>query len=104
VPAGIDRFPRELIEQHFGGDNASPGCPVEPILALGAEDYEGGDPTVFNMAVMGCGSAAANGVSSCTATVSAEMFDGLWPGFDAPRCRSRRSPTACTRRPGCAAR
>ena len=53
VPAGIDRFPRELIEMQFGGENASPGMPVEDILALGAEDYEGGDPTVFNMAVMG---------------------------------------------------
>ncbi len=29
VPAGIDRFPRELIEQYFGGDNACPGVPVE---------------------------------------------------------------------------
>ena len=26
VPAGIDRFPRELIETQFGGDNALPGC------------------------------------------------------------------------------
>ena len=43
-PAGIDRFPRELVEQYFGGDNAVPGVPVDRILALGAEDYEGGDP------------------------------------------------------------
>src|SRR5205085_9830616 len=53
VPAGIDRFPRDLVEQYFGGDNACPGVPVERILALGSEDYEGGDPSVFNMAVMG---------------------------------------------------
>ena len=44
VPAGIDRFPRDLVEQYFGGDNASRGVPVDKILALGAEDYEGGDP------------------------------------------------------------
>ncbi len=31
VPAGIDRFPRELVEQYFGGDNASPGVPVDKI-------------------------------------------------------------------------
>ena len=28
VPAGIDRFPREMIERFFGGDNAEPGMPV----------------------------------------------------------------------------
>ena len=42
-PAGIDRFPRELVEQYFGGDGPTPGVPVERILALGAEDYDGGD-------------------------------------------------------------
>ncbi len=83
VPAGIDRFPRELIEMQFGGENASPGMSVEDILALGAEDYEGGDPTVFNMAVMGFRlSGRANGVSQLHGHVSREMFNGLWPGFD----------------------
>ncbi|MDX6360214.1 MAG: glycogen phosphorylase, partial [Nocardioidaceae bacterium] len=53
VPAGIDRFSRELIEQYFGTNGALPGVPLERILALGAEDYQAGDPTVFNMAVMG---------------------------------------------------
>ena len=64
VPAGIDRFPRELVEQYFGGDGADPGVPVDRILALGAEDYDGGDAGVFNMAVMGFRLAQrANGVS-----------------------------------------
>jgi glycogen phosphorylase len=84
VPAGIDRFPRELVEQHFGGDNASPGVPVDRVLALGAEDYPGGDPGVFNMAVMGLRLAQrANGVSVLHGEVSRSMFTGLWPGFDA---------------------
>ena len=83
VPAGIDRFPRELIEMQFGGENAMPGMPVDDILALGSEDYEGGDPTVFNMAVMGFRLAGrANGVSQLHGHVSREMFNGLWPGFD----------------------
>jgi glycogen phosphorylase len=83
VPAGIDRFSRELIEMHFSGENASPGMAVADILALGAEDYEGGDPTVFNMAVMGFRLAGrANGVSELHGHVSREMFNGLWPGFD----------------------
>jgi glycogen phosphorylase len=80
VPAGIDRFGRDQIETFFGG---VPGLPVEKILALGAEDYPGGDPTVFNMAVMGLRLAQrANGVSQLHGIVSREMFDGLWPGFD----------------------
>jgi starch phosphorylase len=83
VPAGIDRFPRDLVEQFFGGENATPGVPVERILALGAEDFEGGDPAVFNMAVMGLRLAQrANGVSQLHGTVSRGMFGGLWPAFD----------------------
>jgi glycogen phosphorylase len=83
VPAGIDRFPRELMEQYFGGSSPVPGVPVDRILALGAEDYEGGDPSVFNMAVMGFRLAQrANGVSQLHGHVSRGMFNGLWPAFD----------------------
>ncbi len=83
VPAGIDRFGRDQIETFFGRDNASPGVPVEKILALGAENYPGGDSSVFNMAVMGLRLAQrANGVSRLHGAVSREMFHGLWPGFD----------------------
>src|SRR5580704_18341682 len=61
VPAGIDRFGRDLIERHFAGD---PYLPVERVLSLGAETYPGGDPEVFNMAVMGMRLAQrVNGVS-----------------------------------------
>jgi glycogen phosphorylase len=84
VPAGIDRFPRELVEQYYGGDNAVPTVPVDGILALGAETYEGGDPGVFNMAVMGLRLAQrANGVARLHGVVSRGMFNGLWPAFDA---------------------
>jgi len=83
VPAGIDRFQRDLIEMQFGGANARSGVPVDSILALGAENFEGGDPNVFNMAVMGFRLAGrANGVSRLHGHVSREMFSGLWPGFD----------------------
>ena len=85
VPAGIDRFPRDLIAEHFGRENGNPGVPVQRILALGAETYPGGDPGAFNMAVMGLRLAQrANGVSLLHGEVSREMFGGLWPGFDAP--------------------
>ncbi|MDQ1482146.1 MAG: glycogen phosphorylase [Actinomycetota bacterium] len=83
VPAGIDRFGADLIRLYFGGDNASPGVPIESLLALGAEDYPGGEPGVFNMAVMGLRLAQrANGVSRLHGVVSRQMFHGLWPGFD----------------------
>lgn len=83
VPAGIDRFPCELVEQYLGEAGATPGVPVERVLALGAEDYAGGDPGVFNMAVMGFRLAQrANGVSQLHGHVSRGMFNGLWPAFD----------------------
>ena len=82
VPAGIDRFPRDLVARQFAGAE-EPGLPVEDILALGAETYEGGDPGVFNMAVMGMRLAQrVNGVSRLHGSVSRAMFTGLWPGFD----------------------
>ncbi len=83
VPAGIDRFPRDLVEQYFGGHSPLTGVPVEDVLALGTEDYEGGDPGVFNMAVMGFRLAQrANGVSLLHGNVSRGMFNGLWSSFD----------------------
>ncbi len=86
VPAGIDRFPLEMVQRYLGGKPAAdgestllPGVPVARILALGAED----DPTKFNMAHMGLRLAQrANGVSLLHGRVSRSMFNELWPGFD----------------------
>ena len=76
VPAGIDRFSRDLVALHVAGMS---GLPVERILALGAEE----DPTIFNMAHMGLRlGQRANGVSLLHGEVSREMFAPLWPGFD----------------------
>jgi glycogen phosphorylase len=81
VPAGIDRFDTELIEAQFSG--AADGLTGDQIVAFGAETYPGGDPGVFNMAVMGMRLAQrVNGVSKLHGEVSREMFTGLWPGFD----------------------
>ena len=83
VPAGIDRFTRDLVERHFSGAAADPALPLDRVLALGAETFPGGDPAVFNMAVMGMRLAQrVNGVSKLHGEVSREMFAGLWPGFD----------------------
>ncbi len=75
VPAGIDRFPRALIERYFAGF----GVPLDQLIPLGAED----DPTKFNMAHMGLRlGQRANGVSRLHGQVSRGMFSDLWPGFD----------------------
>ncbi len=83
VPAGIDRFEAKLVMDHFSGDAAIPGIPAEAIVALGAEDFEGGDPAIHNMAVMGLRtSKRANGVAKLHGIVSRGMFHQLWSGFD----------------------
>ncbi|SNS05009.1 starch phosphorylase [Geodermatophilus pulveris] len=75
VPAGIDRFPRTLIERYFAGF----GVPLEHMIPLGSES----DPTKFNMAHMGLRlGQRANGVSRLHGHVSRGMFNYLWPGFD----------------------
>ncbi|TGD87990.1 glycosyltransferase family 1 protein [Mycolicibacterium sp. CH28] len=82
VPAGIDRFPVEMVQRYFGDDEPTgllPGVPAGRVLAFGAED----DPSKFNMAHMGLRLAQrANGVSLLHGRVSRTMFDELWPGFD----------------------
>ncbi len=80
VPAGIDRFPVEMVTRYFGGNTPLlPGVPLDRVIAFGAED----DPAKFNMAHMGLRLAQrANGVSLLHGRVSREMFNELWPGFD----------------------
>ena len=83
VPAGIDRFPLDMVRHYFsdaGSDTALlPGVSTERVLALGAED----NPNTFNMAHMGLRLAQrANGVSKLHGAVSRDMFGGLWSGFD----------------------
>nr|MDQ3385220.1 alpha-glucan family phosphorylase [Actinomycetota bacterium] len=52
VPAGIDRFPRPLLERYFSGWAAECGITMDELMALGHEPGE--DPGApFNMAVMG---------------------------------------------------
>ena len=83
VPAGIDRFDSSLVRQYFSTD-LLPGVAVDDVLALGAENYEGGTDNTFNMAVMGLRlGQRANGVSLLHGEVSRGMFGALWPGFDA---------------------
>ncbi|WP_313673403.1 alpha-glucan family phosphorylase [Mycolicibacterium sp.] len=83
VPAGIDRFPVEMVERYFGDEGhygLVPGVPLRRVLGFGAES----DPSKFNMAHMGLRlGQRSNGVSQLHGRVSREMFAELWPGFDA---------------------
>jgi len=80
VPAGIDRFPRELMERYFARWMGEVGLDAEGLMALGHRPDE--DPTApFNMAVMGMRLAARrNGVAALHGVVSRDMFADLWPG------------------------
>jgi starch phosphorylase len=80
VPAGIDRFPKEMMERYF--KRFAEECKVSfaELMALGQEPGSGPEAP-FNMAVMGLRLASmSNGVSKLHATVSRRMFSGLWPG------------------------
>ena len=80
VPAGIDQFPRELIEAYFSGWAEECGIGIDQLMELGHRPgSEPGDR--FNMAVMGMRLAERrNGVSALHGEVSREMFHDLWPG------------------------
>lgn len=88
VPAGIDRFPVDMVKRYFGGPEGDPsgavsrllpGVSLDRVIWFGAED----DPSKFNMAHMGLRLAQrANGVSLLHGKVSRGMFNELWPGFD----------------------
>jgi len=81
VPAGIDRFPRELMEQYFTAFAAEMGISFEQLWELGRRADE--DDDRFNMAVMGLRLAArSNGVARLHGAVSRRMFRGLWPDLE----------------------
>ncbi len=82
VPAGIDRFPRELMERYFWGWAAECNVTIDQLMELGHFPDEA-SYAPFNMAVMGLRLAGmSNGVSKLHGQVSREMFRSLWPGID----------------------
>ncbi|HEX6254543.1 MAG TPA: alpha-glucan family phosphorylase [Euzebyales bacterium] len=78
VPAGIDKFPADLMRRYLPAVAAACGVDVDRVLALGQHTPGAHEP--FNMAVLGLRlSALANGVSQLHGTVSRRMFTSLWP-------------------------
>ena len=79
VPAGIDRFPAELMEKYFGSWAPELGITFDQLMAIGHRPDEPEEKR-FNMAVMGLKLAArANGVAALHGAVSRQMFNGVWP-------------------------
>jgi starch phosphorylase len=79
VPAGIDRFPAELMETYFAGWAKECGISIDQLMELGHEPGEPADAP-FNMAVLGLKlSYRANGVSKLHGRVTRFMFSSLWP-------------------------
>ena len=79
VAAGIDRFPRDLMERYFKpwADECDVG--FDELMAIGHVPGEPPDAP-FNMAVMGLRLAgASNGVSKLHGEVSRAMYQPLWP-------------------------
>jgi len=80
VPAGIDRFPRDLFEPYFTRFADALGVTFDELYALGTRDDE--PDGKFNMAVMGIRLASRrNGVAALHGAVAREMFSGMWPAI-----------------------
>lgn len=83
VPAGIDRFENELLEEYLGAFLPSINLSLGEFTALGKMDAADRDE-LFCMAVLALRLAGAtNGVSALHGHVSREMWHRVWPG--APR-------------------
>ncbi len=80
VPAGHDRFPSDLIEEHLGPLRDQLGISHERLMGFGREHpHDHGEP--FCMTVLGLLlSRRANAVSSLHGEVSRAMWKGLYPG------------------------
>src|SRR5262245_41748553 len=80
VPAGHDRFPPDLVEEHLGPLREAMGLDREGLLAWGRVD-PGNPHETFCMTVLALKlSHRANAVSSLHGRVSRAMWTGLYPG------------------------
>ena len=79
VPAGIDRFPNDLMQKYFTSLRRRSASRFDELMAVGQRADEPDDDR-FNMAVMGLRLAGrSNGVAQLHGAVSREMFQGMWP-------------------------
>ncbi len=81
VPAGIDRFPSDMIVRYFRQFHDSLRLDMEGLLALGRENVYNRNE-FFSMAVLAIRTSDwANGVSKLHGEVSRSMWKNIWPGL-----------------------
>ncbi|MBI5669499.1 MAG: alpha-glucan family phosphorylase [Chloroflexi bacterium] len=79
VPAGLERFGFDLMDEHFTDYYRSLGLSRDQFLDLGRENM--GTYELFSMAVLALNTAAqANGVAKLHGEVSRRMWQWLYPG------------------------
>lgn len=80
VPAGIDRFPAEMVKRYFDAFAPSLRLDMEGLLALGRDDVFNKNES-FSMATLAIRTSdACNGVSKLHGEVSRDMWQTIWPG------------------------
>jgi len=79
VPAGLERFGFDLIDEHFTDYMKELGLSRDEFIDLGRENM--GDYELFSMSVMAIKHASeANGVAQLHGVVSREMWQWVFPG------------------------
>lgn len=79
VPAGHDRFSRDLVDRVLGPWRDSLGLPRGTFMDLGRERPGDWEETLSMTVVPLRASTATNGVSALHGHVSRRMFNALWP-------------------------
>ncbi|MBX3081670.1 MAG: alpha-glucan family phosphorylase [Anaerolineae bacterium] len=80
VPAGLERFGFDLIDEHFGYMWQDLGISRDQFLDLGREDM--GGYQLFSMAVLALNlSSAANGVAKLHGEVSRKLWQWMYPNL-----------------------
>jgi len=80
VPAGIDRYPPDMMQRYFKDYHHHLRLDMEGLLALGREDVFN-KKEFFSMAVLAVRTSDwCNGVSRLHGKVSRSMWHNIWPG------------------------
>jgi starch phosphorylase len=78
VPAGVDRFSRELVDRHLGPYITKIGATLDDVMALGNETGGQGQPLTTTVLAMRS-SAYTFGVSQLHGRVSRRIWGQVWP-------------------------
>jgi len=79
VPAGNDRFPLDLVDEHLRPLRERLGLSRDDFMALGRGDARGGDGTFWMPALALRLAFRSNAVSALHGRTSRRLWSGLWP-------------------------